>query len=153
MTQEEYNLLAERISQSVSKALREEFSRYMMLDEMARVGFMGNFDVIVNTDDPGYVPHFHIIDKATRGGEFNTCIKLETNQYFLHGSHTDKLNAKQRKVLNEFMHAPHRNIHYRNNYEYNIQLLKLMNKNEYYMRYKVSQYARLHNVTTQTVWN
>lgn len=29
------------------------------LYEMARVGYMGDYEVYVNTDDPGIIPHFH----------------------------------------------------------------------------------------------
>lgn len=131
MDKEAYNSLKAIISESVREVIREEFSNYMRLDEMARVGFMGNFDVIIHTDDMGFIPHFHIVDKATRGYEFNTCVRLENNQYFLHGSHKDKLNARQRKMLDEFMNAPHRNIHYRNNYEYAVNLWNDNNSSSY----------------------
>lgn len=131
MNKETYKALKAMIDESVRKTIREEFTHYMRLDEMARVGFMGNFDVVIHTDDMGFIPHFHIVDKATRGYEFNTCVRLENNQYFLHGSHTDKLNAKQRKMLDEFMNAPHRNIHYRNNYEYAVNLWNDNNSSSY----------------------
>ena len=93
--------LKKDIKDIITETLRTEFARYMQLNEMARVGFMGNFDVIVNTDDMGYIPHVHIVDKATRGGQFDTCIRLETNRYFLHGGHKDTLNSKQRKMFND----------------------------------------------------
>ena len=119
------------IKDIITETLRTEFARYMQLNEMARVGFMGNFDVIVNTDDMGYIPHVHIVDKATRGGQFDTCIRLETNRYFLHGGHKDTLNSKQRKMLNDFMHQPSRNIHYRNNYEHAVNLWNDNNSDSY----------------------
>lgn len=131
MDKEAYITLKALISESVRTAIREEFSHYMRLDEMARVGFMDNFDVIIHTDDMGFIPHFHIIDKATRGYEFNCCVRLENNQYFSHGNHKDKLNSKQRRMLNDFMNAPHRNIHYRNNYEYAVNLWNDNNSSSY----------------------
>ena len=39
--------------------------RYPYL-EMARVGITeDNLDIIIRTDDPGKIPHFHIIDYLT----------------------------------------------------------------------------------------
>ena len=42
--------LKKGIKDIVTEAMRTEFARYMQLNEMSRVGFMGNFDIIVNTD-------------------------------------------------------------------------------------------------------
>lgn len=78
------------------------------LYEMARVGFIssGNkqitFDVFVRTDDPGNVPHVHIQSKNKK---FKTCIRLDTNQYFLHGEWRDTFNTKQCKLFNNFMRS------------------------------------------------
>lgn len=125
------NDLTNSLKQVITETLKEEFARYMQLNEMARVGFMGNFDVIVNTDDMGYIPHVHVVDKATRGGQFDTCIRLDTNAYFLHGGHKDTLNSKQRKMFNDFMHQPSRNVHYRNNYEQAVNLWNDNNSDSY----------------------
>lgn len=38
----------------------------LRLDEIARVGFMGNFDVIIYTDDMEFIPHFHVVDKQQK---------------------------------------------------------------------------------------
>lgn len=131
MTKEEYTQLKDIVSECVSNALREEFAHYMHLDEMSRIGFMGNMDVLIYTDDMGYIPHFHIVDKATRGKEFDTCVRLENNQYFLHGNHNDTLNSRQRKMLDDFMNAPSRNVHYRNNYECAVNLWNDNNSSSY----------------------
>lgn len=78
------------------------------LYEMARVGFIssGNkqttFDVFVRTDDPGNVPHVHIQSKNKK---FKTCIRLDTNKYFLHGEWRDMFNTKQCKLFNNFMRS------------------------------------------------
>lgn len=78
------------------------------LYEMARVGFIssGNkqttFDVFVRTDDPGNVPHVHIQSKNKK---FKTCIRLDTNKYFLHGEWRDIFNTKQCKLFNNFMRS------------------------------------------------
>lgn len=120
-----YNEFIEETNQRILERKR------MHLDEMARIGKMNTFDIVVYTDDMGYIPHVHIIDSATRGEEFDTCVRLETNQYFLHGRHQDMFNTRQCKEFNEFMKQPHRNIHYRNNYEYAVNLWNDNNSNSY----------------------
>lgn len=40
------------------------------LYEMARVGCFDDLEVIVWTDDPGKIPHFHIRDRSTRVKSF-----------------------------------------------------------------------------------
>ena len=93
------------------------------LDEMARVGFLdGEFEIYVWTDDSGHIPHIHVRDTNARGGNYETCIKLKTNEYFLHGHYTDKMNASMRKAFNNFMHAPCINTRYQNNYDFAVDM-------------------------------
>lgn len=71
--------------------------------EMAKIGDIHNeYRVFVNTDDPGYVPHFHIWDFKTKGQKFHTCIKYETCEYFHHHGKEDVLSSKLKKDLVEF---------------------------------------------------
>lgn len=76
------------------------------IEGMSRIGFIPSkgktFEVYVNTDDAGKIPHFHVRDKDDWEA-FHTCIKIEEPEYFLHGNKTDVLNAKERKALQEFM--------------------------------------------------
>lgn len=102
-----------------------------MINEMARVGYMGDMDVVVYTDDPGYIPHVHVIDRATRGQEFDACVMLEDNRYFSHGNHTDIFNSKQRKTFDTFMHEPCRSPRYANNYELAVSMWNLNNSDTY----------------------
>lgn len=102
-----------------------------IINEMARVGFMDDMDVVVYTDDPGYIPHVHIIDNATRGQEFDACVMIEDNRYFSHGNHTDVFNSKQRKSFDNFMHEPCRSPKYKNNYELAISMWNLNNSDAY----------------------
>jgi hypothetical protein len=97
------------------------------LKETARIGFMGDFEVFIYTDDSVHVPHFHVVDKMARGKEFNSCVVLENSQYLFHGNHSDELNPPQRKMLNDFMQMPCRNVHYRNNYEYAVDMWNMNN--------------------------
>ena len=76
--------------------------RYLM--EMANIGSIDNKLVaIIRMNDPGNIPHFHIVDKATLGRDFHTCIKIESPEYFHHEGKEDVLNSKQRKNLNDFL--------------------------------------------------
>lgn len=75
------------------------------ITEMARVGFLNGskYEIYVNTNDMGKIPHFHLRDSATRGKEFHTCIEITKNKYFKHGNKTDMLNSSMRKDLALFM--------------------------------------------------
>lgn len=76
------------------------------LEEMATIGrTTDNYEIIVFTNDPGKIPHFHYRDASTRGSVFHTCIRLDKPDYFLHEGKTDKLNAKQKKELIKFLNA------------------------------------------------
>ena len=167
------HIIKEELIKELSKRHIHENER---LDEMARVGFLGNnYDVIVWTDDPGFISHVHctsckpptfeqrfalkwqgavnhpivrsltalwqtpsfmwgvidIRDTSTRGQEFDTCVMLETNKYFLHNGHVDKMNSKMCKAFDDFMRQPSRNVHYRNNYEHAVNLWNDNNSEAY----------------------
>lgn len=114
---------------SLTKSLRNK-----RLDEMARVGFIGKkaeFEVYIRTNDSGYIPHVHIWDSATNGDEFDCCVKLETNEYFPHGHHIDKMNKKMCKAFNDFMRQPCRSPKYKNNYELAVEMWNLNNSSSY----------------------
>lgn len=101
------------------------------LNEMARVGYIGGeFEVYVWTDDPGHVPHVHVRDTNSRGENFETCVQLTKNSYFLHGFYRDKFNAKARKAFAEFMEAPCHNKRYDTNYEYAVDMWNDNNSSE-----------------------
>lgn len=72
---------------------------------MARVGYSGDLEVYVNTDDGGNLPHFHIRLK-NNWDKFHSCIRLDCSEYFLHVGKEDKLNSHQRKILQQFMEDP-----------------------------------------------
>lgn len=99
----------------VERDLRES-----MLNEMARVGIIGGYEIYVHTDDPGKIPHFHIWDYSTKGEKFHTCIKIEVAEYFNHNGKEDKLNHKLKKELVDFLEKPY------NTYLTNWQLLLIM---------------------------
>lgn len=80
------------------------------LNEMAEIGSFNakknQFIVFIWSRDPGYIPHFHIGDAGTypKCTEFQTCIKLQSPEYFPHGNkYTDRLNSKQIEKLIAFL--------------------------------------------------
>lgn len=74
--------------------------------EMAQIGGIDNELVAyVRSNDPGNIPHFHIVDKTTLGRKFHTCIKIESAEYFHHEGKKDVLNSKQRKSLVNFLNS------------------------------------------------
>ena len=99
------------------KRFSEFLNESELLTEMARVGFLDELEICVYTDDPGNIPHVHIRDVATRGKLFDACVKLEYPEYFDHGCHTDTLNAKQKRQLDEFMNAVPAKGVFKTNYE------------------------------------
>lgn len=89
--------------------------------DMARVGFMncgGSFEVYVRTDDSGFIPHVHVWSKDSRGKRFETCVQLQTNDYFLHGTYCDKFNQKQKDAFDVLMRSKPNNRRYDTYYEY-----------------------------------
>lgn len=117
--------------------------------EYARVGYIGknnDLEVYVMTDDPGYVPHFHIRDVKTRGSEFDTCIEIGRSEYFLHGHHKCKLNSNGRKELAEFMKSACPNAKYETNYELVVDMWNMNNSNmlvEYTGKENIPDYNQL----------
>ena len=135
--------------------MMKRFAKFLseseLLTEMARVGFLDDLEICVYTDDGGNIPNVHIRDVATRGRNFDACVKLESPEYFDHGSHTDTLSTKQKQQLNDFMNkAPAKGV-FRTNYEKAVYVWNDNNSNrdvefEYYDdgRVIVPDYSTLH---------
>lgn len=117
------------LKEAIRNSIKEELGRELLLTEMARVGFMdqGRYEIYVWTDDPGNEPHIHIRDYSTHGEKFETCVKLRTNEYFLHNGYTDMFNHRYEKLLYEFMTQPSKSPKYRNNYECAVEMMNLNN--------------------------
>lgn len=65
--------------------------------DMARIGFTGDgYEVYINSDDEGKIPHFHY-RKARDWGSFHTSIKMESSEYFYHVDDQGILNSDQKK--------------------------------------------------------
>lgn len=109
------------------KNIRQLQSKGKNLLEMARVGYTSdNYEVYVNTDDGGNIPHFHYRKGNPNNYEFHTCIKLKSPEYFHHTGKEDVLNNKQLKELIKFLQSSSKNKRYSSNWE---QILSLWNDN------------------------
>lgn len=97
--------------------------------DIARIGYMNQFEVIILTDDTDFIPHVHITDINTKGRIFNCSVMLEDSDYTSQKVNT--FDDKQCKEFDEFMKQPHRNIHFRNNYEYAVNLWNDNNSSSY----------------------
>lgn len=73
------------------------------LEEMARIGSYDEVEVVVFTNDPGNIPHFHIRNISTRGEKFHSCIRLDKAEYFYHTGKEDTLNSGDRNDLVKFL--------------------------------------------------
>lgn len=93
------------------------------LTKMARVGFLNakpkkkkgssQYEVYVNTDDDGNIPHFHLRN-AKDWSEFHSCIEFEDAKYFEHGNKNSELNTNLKKSLVEFFNKQAENFDYTN---------------------------------------
>lgn len=93
-----------------------------LLLEMAQVGKMNNnLTIYIRSNDPGNIPHFHIVDSKTLGDKFHTCIEIEKNNYFHHTGKEGVLSSKERKELDRFLKEKHKNRSY-SNWTYLLQL-------------------------------
>ena len=92
-----------KIRMKKNSQMNENHLQSKMLLEMAKVGPLNDELVIyIWTNDGGNIPHFHIVDKATMGNEFHTCVKIMSAEYFHHTGKEDVLNSKQKKALMKF---------------------------------------------------
>ncbi|MGN0006894.1 MAG: hypothetical protein ACI35T_02225 [Alistipes sp.] len=73
--------------------------------EMALIGNVDEYTISINTNDGGYIPHFHIKDTNSNGNKFHTCIKIEKAEYFHHTGKENILNSKLRKELIKFLQS------------------------------------------------
>ena len=100
-------------------------------EEMARIGFIGEqneFEVYVRTDDLEHVPHIHIRDTATKGKVFETCVRLQANEYCHHAHYTDVMDSKLVDDFYEFMCANPQNPYFNSYYESAIAMWNMNNE-------------------------
>ena len=82
-----------------------------ILYEEPRIGFVPvnsnkTIEVYIHPNDGGNVPHFHVrkYSASGKGFEWETCIRFDSADYFLHGKYKDKLpNRKVAKELDKML--------------------------------------------------
>ena len=76
------------------------------LCEMIEAGRFEDCKLCVYANE-GPIPHFHFYSKT--GGDYGGgCIRLDLPEYFNHGNHTEKLNRRNIKRVQEWAKSPHR---------------------------------------------
>ena len=96
------------------------------IEAMARVGFTSDkYEVYVNTNDGGKIPHFHYRD-ANDWSKFHTCIRIDRPEYFHHEGKSDVLNSKQKKALQKFMKSKVSLDRYKDKFSNNWELICFM---------------------------
>lgn len=96
------------------------------IEAMARVGFTSDrYEVYVNTNDGGKIPHFHYRD-ANDWSKFHTCIRIDRPEYFHHEGKSDVLNSKQKRALQKFMKSKVSLNRYKDKFSNNWELICFM---------------------------
>lgn len=96
---------------------------YTDITGMARAGFTkDNYEIYVNTDDGGNIPHFHYRLKSD-WDEFHTCIRLDSSEYFHHTGKESVLNSSQKNNLQKFLSSLVTLNIYKGKFENNFELL------------------------------
>ena len=114
----------------------ENLKENEFLNEMAyKIGEVDRYLIYVNSDDAGNIPHFHMVDKNSRGKDkkkgFHICIEIERAKYFHHTGKEDILNITLRKYLQTFLNQPFRIKDYnRTNWEFIRDTWNLNNSNK-----------------------
>lgn len=96
------------------------------IEAMARIGFTSDrYEVYVNTNDSGKIPHFHYRD-ANDWNKFHTCIRIDCPEYFHHEGKSDVLNSKQKRALQRFMKSKVSLNRYKDKFSNNWELICFM---------------------------
>lgn len=74
---------------------------------------LGECNIYIYTNE-GTIPHFHII---SRSENFECCVCIYEPLYFDHGYKTGKLNAKQRKQMNNWLKKKYNTLQKETNWE------------------------------------
>lgn len=98
-TRNHMDKLTEQYFRTKIEEIREKLEERHLLQEMARVATIGNFELCVYSGE-GPVPHFHF--KNTESGT-EGCLKILEADYFKHGRYQAELNSKERKTIYEFL--------------------------------------------------
>lgn len=86
----------------------KHYATMRLLGDMAKIGYLGSYEIYIRTDDPGNIPHMHIWDRSTIGKKFHTCIRLDKAEYFHHTGKECTLDSKQIEELVNFLNQRHK---------------------------------------------
>lgn len=85
------------------------YDGYKKVNDIERrnlIGSYSNTSIFVYSIEGENIPHFHI---KIKGERTDVCIKILTNDYFIHGKHKGVLNKSSLKKLVNFFNEKHNN--------------------------------------------
>jgi hypothetical protein len=93
------------------KAIKEEKTdgNNHQLNEMAQIGLFDQYSLYVYGRE-GPVAHFHLLKGNPDNPSWQTCIKIETSEYFHHDGKEGTLNSKQKKHLVDFFNTSNQDL-------------------------------------------
>lgn len=98
MNMETYKQISDIIASSIVKHVCKVHDYELW--EMSMCGKTNGLYLVIFSNDPGNIPHFHIFDNQNpKKSTIDVCLKLETPEYFKHGHHVDILNSKQMRTI------------------------------------------------------
>jgi hypothetical protein len=85
---------------------------------MTWISDVGDYRVMVESDDIETEPHVHVIDAKTMGEEFNSPISLVRTGYVKHiGEKNNELTTELKEQFNDMLFKPSYRRDVKNNYE------------------------------------
>ena len=112
------------------KVIKTNNNARQKLWEMATIGHIKNYKIIVWSNDRGNIPHFHIIDSNTGGEDFNSCIKFLAPEYFFHEGKEGTLNTQERKQLVAFLQEENSDFPSMSNWEVAVRMWNINNSDK-----------------------
>lgn len=73
------------------------------IEGISRIGFIGVYEIYINTDDEKTIPHFHIRNLKDN---FSSSICIEKAEYCLHDGAVNTLNTEMKLKLQDFLRQP-----------------------------------------------
>lgn len=85
------------------------------LYEMAQIGLFDQYILYVYGEANAYgregpVAHFHLLKGSPDNPSWQTCIKIETSEYFHHDGKEGTLNSKQKRHLVDFFNTSNQGL-------------------------------------------
>ena len=113
-----------------------------LLEQRARVGYLGEYEICIFTDDHNDIPNFHIWDKDSLGGKFHVAVKIDSSEYLFQRKNEDRLDSMQSKELCMFLNDKYKYDNTKTNWQHLIEVWN-DNKKEVDVNLSMPDYTKL----------